>query len=82
MVLTVEIMSIPGVNVPDIEMKFAFAYRPPRTKYKGKRDLGGRQVHWSSGYGWEFAWWTHDGLVIDCSAPDEAALEDLIARLP
>jgi hypothetical protein len=80
--LSVSIMSVPGVKFPDIEQVFAAVYMPRQTKYKGMRALSGRQVHWSSGYGWEFAWWSHDGLVIDCSALDEAALEDLIARLP
>jgi len=81
-VLTAIVYSVPGVAARALDAEFTSVMRVPDAEGTDTDVVGDRRLHRSRGVSWVAAWWPRDGMVVSCSAPDPAALADLVARLP
>jgi hypothetical protein len=82
--LTILLYSVPGVAADQLDEEFRPAFKKPRDFIVSEddRNVAGRTVHWQHVQEWVSAWWCRDGIVVYASAPDDAALEQLVRRLP
>jgi hypothetical protein len=87
-VRSVTIYNVPGIAASVLNTAFAPLFRTPKKLVEDRIEVAGRTVNHTetvslaSGVTWISVWWSVDGHVISCSAPDEASLSDLISQLP